>query len=192
MAAEPVNYRKLGGPAVRSDNLMAGTATRVALYLGPDHLLLTEKVWFKESYRRFYFKDIQAFLIQKTNRWLWWSLGFLLAALFFGVFGLAASGSGAGIVFYSIAGVLALCLGINWMLGQTCRCYLKTAVQYEELTPLNRERKADRALALMEDEIEAVQGRMPAPGWNAAPAPEPAAPQNLPEAGAPPTESQST
>lgn len=174
MPDQPATYRKLAGPAVRSDNLMAGTASRVALYLGPDHLLLTEKLWFKESYRRFYFRDIQAFLIQKNNRWRWYGFGFLIAALLFALFGLAASGNSAAFIFYGLAGLLAIGAGVNWLwLGQTCRCFLKTAVQYEELTPLNRERKANRALAVIEREIATVQGPMPpAPGPSAeAPAP---------------------
>jgi hypothetical protein len=131
----------------------------VRLFLGPDHLLLVEKVWYKESYRRFYYKDIQAFLIQKTNRWLWWSGGLLLAVIVCVLIAWAASGSGADVFFFIVGGVFGLCLLINWFKGQSCRCYLKTAVQYEELPPFNRERAADKALALLRDEVEAVQGK---------------------------------
>jgi hypothetical protein len=79
--------------------------------------------------------------------------------LLFVLAGFLASGSETAYVFFGLAAVFAVLLGINWAIGQSCRCYLKTAVQYEELTPLNRARKAEKALAQLSAEIEQVQGR---------------------------------
>ena len=183
MANERINYRKLGGLGTRQESLLAGSASRVRLYLGPDHLLLVEKTNYRECYRRFYYRDIQAFLMLKTNRWLWISMGFLGLALLFGAIALATSSNTAGshtnVVFAVIAGLCFLTMGINWWSGQSCKCYLKTAVQYEELTPLRRERQAIKALFELRDLILAVQGSMPSTDTRPAMTVE-TAPANLP------------
>ena len=37
------------------------------VWMGRDHLLAVETVGYTEHYRRFYFKDIQAFLVQRNR-----------------------------------------------------------------------------------------------------------------------------
>jgi hypothetical protein len=171
MANERINYRKLGGLGTRQESLLAGSASRVRLYLGPDHLLLVEKTNYRECYRRFYYRDIQAFLMLKTNRWLWISMGFLGLGLLFGAIALTTGSNPTGsmkVVFAVIAGLCFLTMGINWWSGQSCKCYLKTAVQYEELTPLRRENQAIKALFALRGLILAAQGAMPANDTGAA------------------------
>src|ERR1700742_3857011 len=41
---------------------------RTSLWLGPDHLLRIESNGYSESYKRFYFRDIQGFIVQRTTR----------------------------------------------------------------------------------------------------------------------------
>jgi len=159
MSEPRISYQRLGRWSVRSDTWLAWTTTRVRLFLGPDHLLLVEKAAYKESYRRFYYKDIQAFLMEKTKRWMYWNVGLVLAAVIFLAFGLAASRAGPAGFFYVVAGTLGFCLLINWFKGQSCRCYLQTAVQCEELPSFNREREVKKALALLRARIMAVQGQ---------------------------------
>ena len=40
-----------------------------SLWLGADHLLAVDQVYFEEKYRRFYFSDVQALVVQSTNLW---------------------------------------------------------------------------------------------------------------------------
>src|SRR6516162_3063872 len=55
--------------------------TRSSLWLGDDHLLLVECTGYSETYKRFFFRDIQAITISKTKvRVVWnWVWGVLVA-----------------------------------------------------------------------------------------------------------------
>jgi len=150
MADAPIKYRKLRG--------RGATLTHyVKLYLGPDHLLQVFSTGFTETYKRFYFRDIQAITIRKTIA------GKVVNAVLGGItcmlvaFALSVSGTGA-IVFGSVAGMFALLLGFNLALGPTCACHLRTAVQHEKLPSLRRLRGARRALGRLQPHILAVQG----------------------------------
>jgi len=132
-----------------------------ALWEGPDHLLLVESYRVSESYRRFYYRDIQALLVGQTRTWI------VLAAIFgaigmgFGLLALAA-GSEAAIAFWVPA---ALFLGValaNLALGPTCRCTLRTAVQVHRLPALNRLSKARRVLRVLQARIKGTQQPIPA------------------------------
>ena len=66
-------YRSFGGKGA--------TLTYYArLYLGPDHLLQTASTGYSETYKRFYFRDIQAIVIRKTNAGLFWTFFWLIPA----------------------------------------------------------------------------------------------------------------
>lgn len=148
-AASP--YKKLPG-------LGHQIATYTRLYMGPDHLLQISTAAFNERYKRFYFRDIQAILLVRTQNWVWWiaALGGLGALFLFiallvddvvATWVLSVSG---GLV---IAGALAS--GIR---GPSCKCYIRTAVQTERVPSLNRIRRADKVLTILRPLIDAVQG----------------------------------
>lgn len=132
--------------------------TRLKLWLGPDHLLLVHEVGYREDYRRFYFSEIQAFTVARTH----WGkvyngvLG-LLGGLAVAVAGLAR-GTGGDIVFFAMAGLFVIGLGINVALGPTCVCEVHTAVQAEALPPWCRLRRARRGLERIAVLIHAAQG----------------------------------
>ena len=150
MAEAPIKYRKLRG--------RGATLTHyVKLYLGPDHLLQIFSTGFTETYKRFYFRDIQAITIRKTiaGKVINGVLGGI--ALIFVVLALLASGTGT-IVLGSIAGLFAFILGVNVVLGPTCACHLRTAVQHEKLPSLRRLSGARRTLGRLQPHILAVQG----------------------------------
>src|SRR2546421_4946865 len=46
------------------------SAASSSLWLGKDHVLLIESNGYSEGYKRFYFKDIQALIIRKTQTWM--------------------------------------------------------------------------------------------------------------------------
>lgn len=154
MSALPTNYVKLPGVGHQ-----IGSYTR--LYRGADHLLQVSSVTFSENYKRFYFRDIQAFIIVRTNDWLvviglLLMLALLLTGLAVGVGDSVGSIVSGG--FAALLLVLALIVGLR---GPSCRCHVRTAVQTEKLPSLNRLRRAEKILAELAPLIAAAQEPMP-------------------------------
>jgi len=153
MARSQKVYRRLPGRGF-------AVSQRVQIYQGPDHLLQVSSTGYSESYRRFYFRDIQAITVQKTQ------LGKVLNGIFgfFAVlFGLPAfdMSIGPAIAMWSVSGFFALLLISNVTLGPTCACYIRTAVQTERLGAVTRIRTARRLLRRIRPLIEGVQGSLP-------------------------------
>jgi hypothetical protein len=147
-------YRKLPG--------RGATVTHYTrLYAGPDHLLQVFSTGFTETYKRFYFRDIQAMTIRKTvvGKIVNAGLGGFVAL--FAIPALFAGGAGT-IVLMSFAGVIAVILGVNIGMGPTCVCHLKTAVQNEKVPSLSRMRRARRVLEGLRPAIMTLQGEMSA------------------------------
>jgi hypothetical protein len=161
MAASSIPYQRLPG---RGTSL----ASYFSLYLGPGHLLLVSSTGFSESYKRFYFNDIQAVVVQRTGGWHVVSgiFGALSALCLAGWLLEARNGvfSGlAGLVFGSIVTVLCVVpLLANLVLGPTCACQIRTAVQTERLPTLKRLRSARKVLATLKPLIAAAQGTLSA------------------------------
>jgi len=154
MSAPAKNYHKLPGTGHQ-----LGGYTR--LYRGMDHLLQVSSVTFSERYRRFYFRDIQAFIVVRTNSWIVVITLFLILALL--LIGLAVGvGDSVGSIvlggFAALLLTLALIVGLR---GPSCRCYVRTAVQTETLPSLNRLRRVENILAELQPIIAAAQGPMP-------------------------------
>src|SRR6266513_1233719 len=152
MAGSQKSYRRLPGRGVAAFQ-------HVRLYQGADHLLQVSSTGYSESYRRFYFRDIQAITIQKTQ------LGKILNgifAFFTALFGFPAFDMrlGPAIAMWSVAGFFAVLLISNIALGATCACYIRTAVQTERLSAVTRIRTARRLLRRLRPVIEGVQGSL--------------------------------
>ena len=181
---------------VRNRTMFAFAATaRTSLWLGPDHLLCVDTTNYTESYKRFYFRDIQAITVQATKRRaVWnWILGILTAlCLALGIFnslsagvplftGLFEPGTIVSFVGFLIFGIPLL---VNNLFGRTCICQLRTAVQTEELASLARVRKARQVLEKIRPLIAAAQGELTAEEISArlraSVRPEIPAPENLP------------
>ena len=163
-------YQRLTPARSRSEYAVAFTS-RSSLWLGKDHLLCIDSSGYTETYKRFYFRDIQTVIIVKSKRRvIWnWVLGPLTAiflVLLLGSLpytGSTGSNSNLGeIVFFAFLGfIFALPLLINNILGPSCVCHLRTAVQIEELPPLNRLRRARKALNRLRPFMVAAQGGLP-------------------------------
>ncbi len=123
---------------------------------GPDHLLLVESAFFKERYRRFYYKDIQAVVMHRTSlHWVWTALWSGLALLF-GIIVFMTPGT-----HYVSATLLAIslaALAVNLILGPCCRVFLQTAVQRQHLRTLKRVRAAAKTMDRIKSLVEAQQG----------------------------------
>lgn len=159
--AAPVQYRRLPGSGlVRKGNSFISVArTTCRLWLGDDHLLQVESAGgYSESYKRFYFRDIQAVSLQKTNSWLVvnFVLGFFTGCFLLWL--LVTKDPDGRIALGIIAGVFGFFLIVNLLRGPTCICQLKTAVHLEELPSLRRRRNAEKVLARLQPLIEAAQG----------------------------------
>ena len=145
-------YRRLPGRGF-------AISQRVQAYQGPDHLLQVSSTGYSESYRRFYFRDIQVVTIQKTQ------LGKIfngIFAFFTALFALPAfdMSLGPAIAMWSVAGFFAVLLISHLALGPTCACYIRTAVQTERLSAVTRIRIARRLLRRIHPLIESVQGSL--------------------------------
>src|SRR5215469_9283782 len=103
-----------------------------SLWLGPDHILCVNSNGYIETYKRFYFRDIQAIIIQRTGRRAVWN-GILAAPLLGAVIGLLAclpfSENGVGVVICSvILAIILLFFVLNYISGVGCACHIRTAV----------------------------------------------------------------
>jgi hypothetical protein len=153
-------YRKLPGRH-------RGLLLSASLWVHDDHLLSVKSEGFHEHYKRFYFRDIQAIVVTKeqrfhfSNRAIALGTLFVVAALFFRI---AAPEVATGI--WMGLGALAL-LWIYLALKQSCTCRIFTAVTREELPSVYRLWTARKVLAELERRIAEVQGALPE-NWNEA------------------------
>src|SRR5436305_13755595 len=81
-----------------------------SLWLGKDHLLCIDTNGYTETYKRFYFRDIQALVIRKTERHKWMALIFALLAVGFFLPTVLNSAVVARYIFGSIAGLFVVLL----------------------------------------------------------------------------------
>lgn len=148
-----------------SSQLVVFAVTRSSLWLGDDHLLLVECTGYSESYKRFFFRDIQAFTIQKNKRrmawnWVWGALLFLSLLIV-----CAASYDNWRAMGTLVAGSIVLVifgipLLLNNLFGSTCSCEIRTAVQTENLPSLCRVPKTQRIMNRIRPLIIAAQGQL--------------------------------
>lgn len=149
--------RKLGG------RTSMGSAS---YWLGRDHLMVVEVSNYNERYRRFYFRDIQAVIVQRNSLRMWGNiiLGVLMllplvisASLAFSI----ARWQEGEIAAMIIVGVIWLMLGwgmlVNILRGPTCSTHLRTAVQTQKLMGITRQRRAELLLETIEPSIQQAQ-----------------------------------
>jgi hypothetical protein len=157
-----INYQRLTRTSSRTGFAVV-VRSRGSLWLGPDHLLCVETNGYRENYKRFYFRDIQAIIVQQTRRRVIWN-AILPVPLAFGSLGLLAfwmagqRNEAAIILCLIFLGIFLLLFAINNLLGTGCVCYLRTAVQIEQLPSLYRVPKARKVLAKIRPLIVAAQG----------------------------------
>ena len=116
-------YKRLPG---KKKNFLGGLNT---LWLGADHVLSIDSKRVSEDYKRFYYTDIQSVVTRNTIRG---KIQNLFLGLFCGLLTLlAVLIGGSWVIFFGImAGLFFLILLFNCLLGPTCECHLRTAVQH--------------------------------------------------------------
>jgi len=153
------NYRRL--TRAKSRALFGIVSTyRSSLWLGEDHLLQIDANGYTETYKRFYFGDIQALVLCRTDTWLYRAVVFAALAGLFGLIAVLGGGPIMVWIFGTIAGVFALCLVFDLLAGPTSKAYLRTAVQTETLVSLNRLRRAYNLFETLRPLITAAQGEL--------------------------------
>ena len=131
------------------------------LWLGEDHLLQVESVYFNESYRRFAYGDIQALLLRQTPRALATNTTLGVLAVGSGLIAWGVTEAIARDIFIEIGGFWIALLVVNLLRGKTCRCHLQTAAGPHLLPSLSRVRPARRAWQLLTAKIDAAQDALP-------------------------------
>ena len=145
-------YRKFSGRR-------GGLAAYSSIWLAVDHMLVCEDSLFIERYKRFYFKDIQALTVKKTDKSFIVDLVFFvltMASFWF----LAHAAKGWNIFWGIIAALFFFNLVINIFKGQNCKVFVQTAVQEEELKGLDRVKKFEKFLKMIRPLIQSFQGEM--------------------------------
>ena len=127
MAAQ--KYKRLTrerGPAQFSILAMS----RSSLWLGDDHLLFLECTGYSETYKRFFFRDIQAFTIRKTKTravWNWvWGIFLVLSGLIIWAASSDWQSVGTIVAASIVLVVFGLPLLLNNVFGPTCACEIRT------------------------------------------------------------------
>ncbi|MBP84483.1 MAG: hypothetical protein CMO61_11620 [Verrucomicrobiales bacterium] len=142
-----------------------------SLWLGDEHLVYVRGTGmlmpFREEYKRYRYRDIQAISVAKTSRvagFVSYSLGVMLCAgsmaIIFVLTGYEDA-SIAKIVFLSLlclaAGIFAAGLIRHLILGPTCVCDIQTRLSRDRLKPLDRYTKAQRVVGQLEGLVREVQ-----------------------------------
>jgi hypothetical protein len=150
---------KAGSQYQRLPGRKSGLLRRDTLWLGPDHLLYVRSSRFTEDYRRFYFSDIQAMVLQQRptgNRkvvdWVAIGLAVLIVAALL-------------LTDHPVWGVLLAIIVVpyTWhaLRREDCKAWVQTAVGTAELPSLCRTRSATKALAIIDEKIRSAQPAMP-------------------------------
>jgi hypothetical protein len=161
MAAKEKEYQRLPGRGSRKQGAISVTTSRSRLWLGKDHLLCIDSAYYSENYKRFYFRDIQAFIVRKTKSGMIVNIVLAVIIALFLTIGLMVGG--AGLVGWGIVGgIFLVILILNALAGPTCVCQVKTAVQTEELPSLGRLRRARKVLARLRPLIAGAQEELAA------------------------------
>jgi hypothetical protein len=128
------------------------------VWVSEDHVLLVLGRGFYEGYRRFFLNDIQAILVCRTHIGKIWNAIWALGLLFFGSIAAVVPDPIARSILLTLAAPFGIGLIINLILGPTCACHIRTAVQTERVPALSRVRTARRFIARVEPLIIATQG----------------------------------
>lgn len=141
------------------------------LWLGPDHLMFVSNSFGVERYRRWFFKDIQAFVVRRNSRRLVWNLvvggcGLLIAAgtaaCIIGALDADSSSDRSVLTAFAIilGGLTAMCLGFtlaNTLLGAGCTTFVQTPLGVEKISLPGRINAFEKIAAKITPLIEAAQ-----------------------------------
>jgi hypothetical protein len=130
--------------------------------MGSDHLLLVKSARFREEYKRFYFRDIQAIVTAKAPRFHISTRSALIAFLWFcALAAVDALESRFNVNLTWAWWTVSVALTVTWIwvcVAHSCRCRIYTAVSSEDLPSLYRNWTARRFLEKVEPKLAEAQG----------------------------------
>jgi hypothetical protein len=142
-----------------------------SLWLAKDHLLHVSNTFSLERYRRWYFRDIQGFVLQRTSARLAWNfftcvIAFASLAVTGGcLYRLSkASGTSEPVLLLIVAGIFGaigfLSLAgavVNAVMGPTCTVFVQTPHGLDRISSPNRVAAFERILARLRPLLESAQ-----------------------------------
>ena len=147
-------YRKM-----RATRNGIGSSSR--LYKADDHLLSVESNIFTEKYYRFYFPEIQAIIVRRTDRGAIWSIVLALIALMMTTCSITAIPAGEWAPtpgYFTMALIAAGIMVVNMVKGPSCETHFQTSVTVQKVGALNRIKKTEAILPEIRSCIRAQQG----------------------------------
>ncbi|MDP6634224.1 MAG: hypothetical protein QGG42_04960 [Phycisphaerae bacterium] len=154
MAESTETYRRMPSTLVGT---LLRWFDRSTAWLGDDHVLLASRMLWFERYNRFYFADIQAITICRTQTGLVWNI---LLGVGTGLIAFGGMLNDFPLVSLIWLGIFALPLIMNVIQGPTCSCHIYTAVSARKLACFNRLDKAALFLQTVRPLVTAVQGEV--------------------------------
>jgi len=146
-------YRKLPG-------FRRGILRGASVWTGGDHLLSVKSYRFREDYKRFHLRDVQAIVVASAPRFHISTRSLFIGAMWlFAYLAVRARFELLTNALYLVAAILVAA----WLLisaAFSCRCRILTAVSLEELPSVYRTWTARKFLAKVEPRIAEVQGRV--------------------------------
>jgi hypothetical protein len=150
------------GPYRRLPGRLRGFIHGSSVWMGDDHLLLVNSTRFREEYKRFHLRDVQAMAVARAPRFhistrsaaigAVWLLTLWFASLMTPV-------GGFSVVPYLWAIAVALVAAWAFISATcSCRCRIYTAVSGDDLPSVYRTWTARKFLAAVEPKIAEVQG----------------------------------
>jgi|SRR5215218_1675904 len=133
---------------------------RSRIWLGSDHILHVMTRGYVENYRRFFFNDIHGIVVQRTQTGKVWTAIWSVLVAVFALIAISMNDSVGRSVFATIAAPFGIGLLVNLILGPTCACYIRTAVQTERIPAVSRVRSAEKFIAMIEPHILGLQGEL--------------------------------
>ena len=157
--AATTTYRRLPGRTAWF-RFGGSNSPSCSLWLGPDHLLKVERSTSRETYKRFFYRDIQSIFVEQSPRLRsLTALNGLIVFLVLILVALISQVSRGGAIFcggFAVPFVIGLVM--NLALGSTCEAVLVTAVGRERLSSLSRLSRTVVAVQQITVEVERAQG----------------------------------
>jgi hypothetical protein len=148
-------YRRLPGTR-------RGVIARASAWLGPDHILLVQGSRVTETYKRVYFRDVQALLVTKRNRFvLQTQLLLIPPALLIAVLSLPTDWRETGSLLAVLIGVAVLLYLFIVGSFYSCRLYIATAVGNVQVASVFRVWQAQKFHAKLGPLVMASQSPKP-------------------------------
>ena len=155
-------YKRL--PGQKRAMFAVSGVSRYSLWAADDHLIYIENEGYMESCKRFYYRDIQAFIARKTVLGQIMNLAlsvFTAGRLIWLLHAINREWHIAAIIILGIiTGLFAVSLPANILKGATCVFFIRTAVQTERIRSIERMRTAMKVIKMLSERIASEQGNL--------------------------------